>query len=146
MFSCAAGREEHCKQNITGMCGERLQCLGHTGFAPRSRHVCFPGLHCSGSRLLCWGTFWGGPWVACTSQIYAAQVQVLGCSTGAQTPLRVRFVPFPGLSSTGYQVLGECTLPSWVGSLITSSVPAAWFPGCTVGAPSQVCCLSLLGS
>ena len=32
MFSCAAGKEEHC--NITGMCGECSQCLAHTGFAP----------------------------------------------------------------------------------------------------------------
>ena len=41
--------------NTTGMCGERSQCLGHTGFAPAHR-VCFPGLHCSGSSLLCRGT------------------------------------------------------------------------------------------
>jgi len=36
--------------NNTGVC---LQCLGHTGFAPCSRRVCFPCLHCLGSRLLC---------------------------------------------------------------------------------------------
>ena len=36
--------------NNTGMC---LQCLGHTGFAPRPWRVCFPCLHCLGSRLLC---------------------------------------------------------------------------------------------
>ena len=41
--------------NITGTCGECSQCLGHTGFAP-TQCVCFPGLHCSGSRLLCRGT------------------------------------------------------------------------------------------
>ena len=33
---------------------------------PRSRCVCFPYLHCSGSRLLCWGMVSGGPWVVCT--------------------------------------------------------------------------------
>ena len=38
------------KTNNTGMC---LQCLGHTGFAPNSRCVCFSCLHCLGSRLLC---------------------------------------------------------------------------------------------
>ena len=36
--------------SITDMC---LQCLGHTGFAPNSRCVCFSCLHCLGSRLLC---------------------------------------------------------------------------------------------
>ena len=30
--------------------------------------------------------------------------------------------------------------------LITSPVPAAWFPGCTVGVPSQVCRVSPLKS
>ena len=39
--------------NITGICGECSQCLGHTGFVPCSWLVCFPGLHSSGSRLLC---------------------------------------------------------------------------------------------
>ena len=70
----------------------------------------------------------------CISQIYAAQVQVLGYSTKAQTQLGLRFLPFPGPST-------------WSGvHLITSLVPAAWFPGCAVGAPSQVCRVSLLGS
>ena len=43
----------------------------------------------------------------CTSQIYAAQVQVLGYSTKAQTWLGLRFVPFPGPISSGNQVLGK---------------------------------------
>ena len=38
--------------NITGMCGECLQCLPHWAY-PNSQHVCFPSLHCSDSRLLC---------------------------------------------------------------------------------------------
>ena len=54
--------------NITGVCGECLQCLGHTGFAP-GHGVCFPGLHCSGSRLLCRGTTQSGPCISCTSQV-----------------------------------------------------------------------------
>ena len=39
--------------------------------------------------------------------MYTAQVQVLGYFTKAQTWLGLRFVPFPGLSSLGDQVLGE---------------------------------------
>ena len=38
--------------NVTGVCGEHSQCSGYTGFAPLTG-VCFPRLHCSGSRLLC---------------------------------------------------------------------------------------------
>ena len=79
----------------------------------------------------------------CTSQV---QVQVLGYSTKAQTQLGLHFVPLPGLSSSGDQVLGEHTLPRWVVHLITSPVPASWFPGCAVGALSQVYFVYPLGS
>ena len=100
--------------NITGVCEERSQCLSHTGFA----------------------TTHG----VCASSVYTAQAP--GCSAGELSkagpgfcpfprskPLRIRFsgtpqrqrlgwacllVPFPGLSSSGYQVLGERTLPSCV--------------------------------
>ena len=87
--------------NITGMCGEYLQCMNHTRFAPAHTGVCFLGLHCSGSRVLCralskadpvfcvlprskplrfWfsGTLQGQrlswAWVMCLSQVWAAQV------------------------------------------------------------------------
>ena len=36
--------------------------------------------------------------------------------------------------------------PGGVVHLITSPVPAPQFPGCAAGAPSQVCCVSPLGS
>ena len=49
----------------TGMCGERSQCLGHTGSALLAACV----LSRSGSSLLCRGTLQSGPWVACTSQV-----------------------------------------------------------------------------
>ena len=50
-----------------------------------------------------------------------------------QTRLGLHFVPFPGLSNSSGQVLGEngrCDL--W-----PPPVPAARFSGCTTGAPSQ---------
>ena len=49
-----------------------------------------------------------------------------------QTQLGLRFVPFPGLSSSGDGVFGErgrCDLS------LPSSLPL--FSGCTTGAPSQ---------
>ena len=86
------------------------------------------------------GTVHSGPCISRTSQVKAAQVQVLRYSARAQTQLGVHFVPFPGLSSSGDQVLGKrshCDLspPSLrIGS------------GCTTRAPSQLCCVSLLGT
>ena len=47
--------------NITGTCGECSQCMDHTGFATAQGGVCFPGLHCLGSRVLCKGTVEAGP-------------------------------------------------------------------------------------
>ena len=89
-----------------------LRVSGSHWVYPHSRRrVCFPGLHYLGFRLLCRGTVYGGPRVACTSQIYAAQVQVLRYSTKAQTQLGLCFVPFPGPSSSRDQVFGERTLP-----------------------------------
>ena len=78
---------------------------------PHSPRVCFPSLCCLRSRLLC--SSLKQAWVVCPSQVSAAQVQVLRYSTKAQTRFGLRFVPFPGLSSSGDQVLGERTLPTW---------------------------------
>ena len=53
--------------------------------------------------------------------------------------LGMHFVSFSGLSSSGDQVLGQCTVPGGPCILITSLVPATWFPRCAMRAPSQVC-------
>ena len=129
--------------NITGMCGECSQYLGHTGFAP-AHGVCaflvytaqapgysagelskralgcmhFPGLSCPGSGFL-------------------------GYSTKAQTWLGLRFVPFPGLSSSGDQVLGEHTLPRSGGVSYHLPGPSCWvFCVCSGSAVSGVPCVS----
>ena len=145
LFSCVMGREEHCKQI---------------------------SLACVGSARSVWTTL-GLPQltVACAFQVYTAQAP--GCSAGLLSKvdpafhalsrsklLRFQFlgnrkgtdsvghvfVPFPGLCSSGDQVLGESTVPGGPCILITSPVPAAQFPRCARRAPSQVCCVSPLGS
>ena len=144
MFSCVE-REEHCKQ-ISLVCWGVLSVYGPPCVCPSSRQhvlsgstllslqvalqgnypkrvlnfVHFPGLSCSGS----------GSW------ILHKGTDSVGCA----------FRPFPGLSSLGDQVLGECTVPGGLCILITSLVPATQFPGCAVRALSQVCCVSPLGS
>jgi len=104
LFSRAVGKEGRCKQ-ITLVCA---QCLSHTGPAPA------PG--------------------TCTLPVHTAQA--LGCSTGNHPRLALgcmnlpglsrsgsgtgvvlrgadsvglRFVPFPGQSSSGDEVFGECS-------------------------------------
>ena len=59
MVSCSGSLVQSCcgeggglQTNVTGLCGEHSQCSGHTGFVPTHRCLCFPCLHCSGSRLL----------------------------------------------------------------------------------------------
>ena len=122
--------------NTTGMCGECLQCLGHTGFAPLITYV------------LSWSTR------------LRLQVALQGnCPKQA-----LGFLHFPGLSHSGSVswVLHKgtdsagpafCALPrseqlrrpsTWrahpcqVGSTSYHlPVPVLWFPGCAVGAPSR---------
>ena len=129
--------------NTTGVCGECLQCLGHTGFAPTH----------------------------CVSAFPVYTVQALGCSAGNCLRQALVCLHFPGLSHSGsgsrvlhkgadlvgpafcvlprskqFRCLVNAVTPSWGLHLIASPVPAAWFSGCTTGAPSQVCHVSPLGS
>ena len=63
--------------NIAGLCGECLQCMDHTGFAP-THGVCLSWSVQLRPRVLCMGTVQSGLCISCTSQVSAAQVQVLG--------------------------------------------------------------------
>ena len=135
------GREELCKRISVACVGSACSVWATLGLPLLTACVL------SRSTLLrlqvvLQGTVQSRPWVLCTSQLSAAQVQLLRYSTKVQTHLGLHVVPFPGLSSSGNQVLGKHTLPRWAVCLITSPVPAARFPGCTVGAQSQVCCVS----
>ena len=131
--------------NISGVCGECSQCLGHTGFAPAHGMCAFP--------------------------VYTAQAP--GCSAGKLSkvgpglrtlprskPLMFRFLcilqrhrlswayilcPSQVRAAHATRCLASAHSPGVV-HLIASPVLASWFPGCIVGAPSQVCCVSLLGS
>ena len=105
----------------TGMCS---QCLGHTGFAPRSRRVCPPCLHCLGSRLLCRELSEAGP------GLYALPRSKL---------LRFRYLGTPQRRRLG-----------WACVLCPSQVRAAQVTSClastvTVTSPSPSLPLSLLG-
>ena len=108
-----------------------LAVSGPHWVCPHSRRVCFPGLHCSGSRLLCRGTVkraLGCVYFPGLSRSGSGS-QVLRKGTDLVGPA---FCAFPGPSSSGDQVLGKHTLPRWVVCLITSPFPATQFSGCAM--------------
>ena len=133
--SCC-GEEEALQSIITGPCGEHSQYSSHTGFAPHSRHVCFPRLYCSGSRLLSREQALSCvqfPGLSCSDSAF----QVLHKDADSVGPV---FCAFPGQSSSGIQELDEHTLPGAV-HLIPSAVPAS-----VSGHAGLVHLVSLLGS
>ena len=90
--------------NITVLCRECPQCLGHTGFAPAHGVCAFPvytaqALGCSAGSCL-------------RQALGCMHFPGLNCSGSGSRVLHkgwlgLRFVPFPGSSSSGDQVLGE---------------------------------------
>ena len=106
------------------------------GVCPHSRYVCFPCLHCSGSRLL-----YREPALRCvhfpgtscsdlSSQVFHKGADLIG-------PV---FCAFPGQSSSGNQELDEHTLPR---CSATSPLPV---PALVSGQAGLVRLTSLLGS
>ena len=114
-------------------------CYGPHWVCPSSwRHV----LSWSTLLRLCRRTVQSRPCISYTSQVLDAQVQVLRYSTKAQTQLGLSFVPFPGPSISGDQVLGEYTRLRWAVHLITSPVPALVSWVCSRSTLSGVPCVS----
>ena len=139
------GREEHRKQILLVCVGSAHSVWTTLGLPQLTAACafwvytaqaagCFAG-HCPKQAL----GFLHFPGLSCLGQ-------VLGYAARAQIRLSMCFVPFPGPSSSGNQVLGKLTVLCGLCILITSPVPAAWFPGCAARAPSQVCPVSPLGS
>ena len=98
--------------DITGVCGECSQCLGHTGFAPTHGVCAFPVY--TAQALGCFARNCLRPALGC---VHFPGLSHSGSgswdSTKAQSWLGLPFVPFPGPSSSGDQVLGEHPLPRW---------------------------------
>ena len=144
LVQLCCGEEGTLQTNITGACWECLQCLGNIGFTPAHGVCAFP--------------------------VYTAQVP--GCSAGKLSRAGPGLRALPRSEPLGFRFSGTsqrhrlswaCVLcPSQVRAaqatrclvgthfpgavrLITSPVPVLSFL-CTVGAPSQVCHVSLLGS
>ena len=89
------------------------------------------------TQVCCTQSPCGRPLLTCTSTgDTQTQFWLSLCGLGEH------FVPFPGLSISGHQALGKLTVLGGPCILITSLGAAARFPGCAVGALSQVCPMS----
>ena len=106
MFSRAVGREGHCRQYHWRVWGA-LEVFRPHWVCPHSRRVCFPHLHCSGSRLL-------------YREWALSSMHFLGPSRSGSgfwvlhkdaDSIGPAFCAFPGPSSSDSQELDECTLP-----------------------------------
>ena len=138
MVSCLGSLVQSCcgeggalQTNVTGRCGEHSQCSRHTRFAP-AHGVCFPRLHCSGSRL--------------RSRLLSRE-RALGC------------VHFPGLSrsDSGFPVLHKdtdsvgpvfCAFPAGAVQAARSTLPGSSMPSplCGTSLSFWVRLVSVLGS
>ena len=91
--------------------------------------------------------------VCCTQSPCPSGRPLLTCTSTGDTQtqfwlsfcgLGMHFMPFPGLSISGDQVLCDHTVPGGLCVLITSPVLAARFPWCAARVRSQVCRMSPL--
>ena len=117
MFSCAVGRERHCKQIS-------LACVG-------SARSAWPTLGLTRSR-------------ACGFPVCTAQAP--GCSAGALSKVDAAFCALARSEQLRQPDPWPAHCPQWAPRLTHLPGPNPSVPGCSVGAPSQVCRVSPLGS
>ena len=143
MFGRAVRREEHCKQ-ISLACVWRAHSVSTALSLPLLWCVCFHGLYFSGSRLLYQELSEADPGLHALPRSKPLRFRFSG------TPQRRRLswvlCPSQDLAVQVIRCLGSAITPSWGVHLITSPIPATQFSGCTKGALTQVCHVSLLGS
>ena len=137
MFSCAVGRKENCKQISLACVGSACSVLATLGL-PLLYTAQAPG--CSAGELSK-----AGPGLRALPGSNLLRLRFLG------TPQRHRLrgscvlCPFQVRAAQVTRCLASTHSPGAV-RLITSPIPATYFPGCTAGVPSQVCSVSLWGA
>ena len=110
---------------------------------PRSRRVCFPCLHCSGSRLLCWELSEADPGLCALPRSKPLRLRFSGTPQRCRLCWACALCPFQVRAAQLTRCLASAVTPSWRLRLITSPIPAARFPGCTGdSAVSGVPCVS----
>ena len=113
---------------------------------PRSPCVCFHGLHCSGSRLLCWKLSEAGSGLRALPRSKPLSFRFSGTPQRRRLGWACVLCPSQVRAAQATRCLASAVAPKSGVCLITSPVPAARFSGCKTRSPSQVCCVCLLGS
>ena len=131
--------------NITGVCVECSQCLGHTVFAPAHSMCAFPvytaqALGCSSGKLSK-----SGPGLCALPRYKLFRFRFLGTPQRHRLSWACVLCPSQVRAAQAARCLASALSLGGPVSLITSPVPAAWFPECAAGAASQVCRVSPLG-
>ena len=111
---------------------------------PRSWPVCLPVYTAQAPGCSAGELSKAGPGLCASLNHSGSGSQVLHKGTDLVGPV---FRALPRCERLRQQVLGKrAHTPSWVVRLITSPIPAPWFPGCAGRALPQVCYVSPLGS
>ena len=131
--------------NITGMCGECLQCLGHTGFAPAHSVCDFPVYTAQASDCSAVELSKAAPGLRALPRYKPFRFRFSGTPQRRRLDWACILCPSQVRASQATRCLASALSPGMV-HLITSPVPAARFPWCAARAPSQVCHVSPLGS
>ena len=113
---------------------------------PCSWCVCFQGLHFSGSMLLCRELSLSGPGLCALPRSKLFSFRFLGNPQRRRLSWACVLCPSHIREDQMTRCLASTVLPSLRVHLIALLIPAARFSGCTTGALSQVCHVSLLGS
>ena len=123
-----------------------LAVYGPHWVCPISQRVCFPSLHCSGSRLLFRETLQAGPGFHALPKSKLLRFRFLGTPQKHRLGWACVLCPSQVRAAQVTRCLASAHSPGGAVRLITSPIPDFQFPGCAVGAPSQVCRVSPLGS
>ena len=146
LIQSCCGKGGTLQTNITGVCQECSQCLSYTGFAPTHGVCAFPvytaqALGCSARELS-----EAGPGLHAIPRSKLLRFRFSGTPQRCRLCWACALCPFQVQAAQLTRCLASAVTPSWRLHLITSPIPAAQFSGCTMGAPSQVGLVSLLGS
>ena len=144
MFNCAAGREEHCKQ-ISLACVGSVHSVWATLSLPPAHSMCvFPVYNAQAPGCSAGELFNTDPGLRALPRSMQLRFRFSGIPQRQR--LGSAFCALPRSEQHGRPGAGRVHSSSCAVCLITSLVPAAWFPGCAAGVPSQVCSVSPLGS
>ena len=134
--------------NVTDVCGECLLCLGHTGFASTHSMYAFPVYTAQDLGCPAGEVSKAGPGLCALSRSKPLRFRFLGIHKGTDS-VGPAFCAFPRSEQLRQPGVLQANSPQVLGRgvhLITSPVPAAWFPGWQQVCASQLCHVSLLGA